>query len=128
MARGSTDTGSSPRQSQIGQGQRPEKLGNGQPNISGDWAQEQVVMTDPRGQIGTLVPLSQVEEIRATGDLEARGAIPGARNTEQAEAAQTRRVGRREGAAAAATPNRGGGAAGRGGGGAGRLGGARRVT
>ena len=33
----------------IGQGQRPEKLADGQPNISGDWAQEQVVMTDPRG-------------------------------------------------------------------------------
>lgn len=81
---------------EIGQGQRPEKLADGRPNISGDWAQEQVVMTDPRGQIGTLVPLSQVEEIRATGDLEARGAIPGARNTEQAEAARR--------AAAAARP------------------------
>jgi hypothetical protein len=55
------------------QGQRPDKLANGQPNISGDWAQEQVVMTDPRGQIGTLVPLSQVEAIRAAGDLAARG-------------------------------------------------------
>ena len=31
--------------SAIGQGRRPEKLANGQPNISGDWAQEQVVMT-----------------------------------------------------------------------------------
>jgi hypothetical protein len=71
---------------EIGQGQRPERLASGAPNISGDWAQEQVVMTDPRGQIGTLVPLSQVEEIRSTGDLEARGTIPGARGTEQAAA------------------------------------------
>ena len=108
---------------QIGQGQRPEKLANGQPNISGDWAQEQVVMTDPRGQIGTLVPLSQVEEIRAGGDLQARGAIPGARNTEQAEAAR-RAAPAGRGPAAAANPNRGGGPAGRRGGGAGRLGGA----
>ena len=97
---------------QIGQGQRPEKLANGQPNISGDWAQEQVVMTDPRGQIGTLVPLSQVEEIRKTGDLQARGAIPGARNTEQAEAQveaarRAAAAGRRP--AAAANANRGGG-------------------
>jgi hypothetical protein len=95
----------------IGQGQRPEKLANGQPNISGDWAQEQVVMTDPRGQIGTLVPLSQVEAIRAAGDLEARGAIPGARNTEQAaaqvEAAQRGAAGGRQGAVATA-PGRGG--------------------
>lgn len=63
----------------IDSGTRPPRLANGEPNISGDWAQEQVVMTDPRGQIGTLVPLSEVEEIRAAGDLEARGAIPGAR-------------------------------------------------
>jgi hypothetical protein len=103
---------------EIGKGRRPEKLANGQPNISGDWAQEQVVMTDPRGQIGTLVPLSQVEAIRKTGDLQARGAIPGARNTEQAEAqAEAARraaaAGRRP--AAAANPNRGGGPPGRGG-------------
>lgn len=101
---------------EIGQGQRPDKLANGQPNISGDWAQEQVVMTDPRGQIGTLVPLSQVEGIRASGDLEARGAIPGARNTEQAAAQveAARRRGARGGAAA--TTNRGGGPGSRGGG------------
>jgi hypothetical protein len=105
--------------SAIGQGRRPEKLANGQPNISGDWAQEQVVMTDPRGQIGTLVPLSQVEEIRAKGDLEARGAIPGARNTEQAEAqvaAARRGADAGRSGAAPAAANRGGGpAAGRGG-------------
>ena len=96
---------------EIGQGQRPAKLANGQPNISGDWAQEQVVMTDPRGQIGTLVPLSQVEEIRKTGDLQARGAIPGARNTEQADAqvAAARRGAAGGRPAAAANPNRGGG-------------------
>jgi hypothetical protein len=112
---------------QIGKGQRPEKLSNGQPNISGDWAQEQVVMTDPRGQIGTLVPLSQVEEIRASGDLQARGAIPGARNTEQAEAAR-RAAAAGRGRSTAANPNRGGGPAGRRGGGAGRIGAAGNLT
>ncbi len=109
----------------ISQGQRPEKLANGQPNISGDWAQEQVVMTDPRGQIGTLVPLSQVEEIRKSGNLEVRGSIPGARNTEQAKAQVAAAAGRGTAAAGSgAAPgratapgpnaNRGGGPGGRG--------------
>jgi hypothetical protein len=113
----------------IGQGQRPLTLANGQPNISGDWAVEQRVMTDPRGQFGTLVPLSEVEEIWATGDVEARGALAGARNTPQA-AAQVEAARRAAeaaaapGAAAAANPARAGGAGGRGGGAAGRGGGA----
>jgi hypothetical protein len=34
-------------------------LPSGEPNISGDWAPEQVVMTDPRGKSGALVPVSQ---------------------------------------------------------------------
>ena len=69
---------------EIGQGARPERLANGEPNISGDWAQEQRVMTDPRGQRGTLVPLSEVEEY--ADDPEAAGVIGGARGTEQAAA------------------------------------------
>jgi hypothetical protein len=60
----------------IGQGERPLRLANGQPNISGDWAQEQRVMTDPRGQRGTLVPLSQAEQFAE--DPEAAGVIGGA--------------------------------------------------
>ena len=35
---------------------------NGDPNISGDWAPEQLVMTDPRGRGGALVPLSTVDD------------------------------------------------------------------
>ena len=31
----------------------------GEPNITGDWAPEQLVMTDPRGRGGALVPLSR---------------------------------------------------------------------
>jgi Family of unknown function (DUF6152) len=34
----------------------------GEPNISGDWAPEQVVMADPRGVGGGLVPLSQIPQ------------------------------------------------------------------
>jgi hypothetical protein len=36
----------------------------GEPNISGDWAPEQVVMADPRGTGGGLVPLSQLEQTK----------------------------------------------------------------
>jgi hypothetical protein len=41
-------------------GGRPARLPSGEPNISGDWAPEQVVMTDPKGKSGALVPVSQV--------------------------------------------------------------------
>jgi hypothetical protein len=37
---------------------------NGELNISGDWAPEQLVMTDPRGRGGALVPLSRVGEFK----------------------------------------------------------------
>jgi hypothetical protein len=48
----------------------------GEPNISGDWAPEQVVMADPRGTGGGLVPLSQLEQIKPG---ERRGGGGGAR-------------------------------------------------
>jgi hypothetical protein len=41
---------------------RAARLPSGEPNLSGDWAPEQVVMTDSRGRSGSLVPVSQVEE------------------------------------------------------------------
>jgi hypothetical protein len=41
---------------------RTARLPTGEPNITGDWAPEQVVMTDPRGRSGALVPVSRVEE------------------------------------------------------------------
>jgi hypothetical protein len=39
---------------------RPARRPTGEPNISGDWAPEQVVMADPRGVGGGLVPLSTI--------------------------------------------------------------------
>jgi hypothetical protein len=39
---------------------RPARRPSGEPNISGDWAPEQVVMADPRGTGGGLVPLSTI--------------------------------------------------------------------
>jgi hypothetical protein len=44
----------------------------GEPNIAGDWAAEQVVMVDPRGTGGGLVPLSQLGQIKA-GERQAGG-------------------------------------------------------
>jgi hypothetical protein len=43
---------------------RDPRRPTGEPNISGDWAPEQVVMADPRGTGGGLVPLSQLETIK----------------------------------------------------------------
>ena len=60
---------------------RPARRANGVPNLAGDWAAEQRVMTDPRGQSGTLVPLSTAREF-APGDVPGGGqAFPGARGT-----------------------------------------------
>ena len=39
---------------------REARRPSGEPNISGDWAPEQVVMVDPRGAGGGLVPLSAI--------------------------------------------------------------------
>ena len=41
---------------------RAARRASGEPNISGDWAPEQVVMADPRGTGGGLVPLSTLGE------------------------------------------------------------------
>jgi hypothetical protein len=41
---------------------RPARRPSGEPNITGDWAPEQVVMADPRGVGGGLVRLSTIPE------------------------------------------------------------------
>ncbi len=46
---------------------RPARRPTGEPNLAGDWAAEQVVMADPRGTGGGLIPLSQVEQARQRG-------------------------------------------------------------
>ena len=52
---------------------RPARLATGEPNLNGDWAPEQVVMTDPRGRAGALVPVSRVGEFKP-----GEGPTPGA--------------------------------------------------
>jgi hypothetical protein len=60
---------------------RPERLANGDPNISGDWAAEQRVMTDRSGISGALVPISVADQL-APGELpQGVRAFPGSRGT-----------------------------------------------
>jgi len=42
---------------------RARRMPSGAPYLGGDWAAEQVVMADPRGAGGGLVPLSRLDEI-----------------------------------------------------------------
>jgi uncharacterized protein DUF6152 len=69
--------------------QRPAKLPSGEPNISGDWAVEQLVMTDPAGRDGTLVPLSRVGQFERGAVPEGQQEIAGARGTPQAQTPRT---------------------------------------
>lgn len=57
-------------------GPRAPRLASGVPNISGEWAAEQLVMTDPRGQSGSLVPLSEADDFDVSGESESRSSIP----------------------------------------------------
>jgi hypothetical protein len=43
---------------------RAPRRPSGEPNISGDWAPEQLVMTDPRGRRGALVPVTTVGQYK----------------------------------------------------------------
>jgi hypothetical protein len=61
--------------------ERPARLPSGEPNLAGDWAPEQLVMTDPRGRGGALVPLSQAQTFE-----------PGANTQENARQYRTRDV------------------------------------
>jgi len=51
---------------------RDARRPTGEPNISGDWAPEQLVMANPRGTGGGLVPLGNLPQIDAAGP-QARG-------------------------------------------------------
>jgi len=54
---------------------RAARLPTGEPNLNGDWAPEQLVMTDPRGRAGALVPVSKASEFKP-GDGPTPGAPP----------------------------------------------------
>jgi hypothetical protein len=65
---------------------RAARLPSGEPNLAGDWAQEQLVMTDPKGRDGTLVPLSRSTAFGIGGVPEGQKEIAGARGTAEANA------------------------------------------
>jgi hypothetical protein len=48
---------------------RPARLPGGEPNLNGEWAGEQLVMADPRGVTGSLVPLSEAGDAPTDGPL-----------------------------------------------------------
>jgi len=52
---------------------RAARLPSGEPNLAGDWAPEQMVMANPRGTGGGLVPLGNLQQIDAAGGPQARG-------------------------------------------------------
>jgi hypothetical protein len=58
-------------------GPRAVRLANGNPNIAGLWAAEQIVMADPRGVNGALVPLSEAQAGAAnTAPSSSNGVVP----------------------------------------------------
>lgn len=57
------------------------RLSNGDPDISGDWAAEQVVMTDPRGLEGTLVPVGVADQFQPGEVPQGARAFQGSRGT-----------------------------------------------
>jgi hypothetical protein len=65
---------------------RPERLPNGDPNINGDWAGEQRVMTDRSGISGALVPISVADTLAPGAVPEGGRAFPGSRGTPEAAA------------------------------------------
>ncbi len=56
------------------------RTADGHLNLAGDWAAEQRVMSDPRGQLGTLVPLSEAAKMKP-GEVPTGPSFPGARGS-----------------------------------------------
>ena len=65
---------------------RPLRLPNGQPNISGEWAAEQRVLTDPRGIRGAFLPLGVAKTVEPGAVPEGAQAFPGTRGTAVSQA------------------------------------------
>jgi hypothetical protein len=61
--------------------ERPARRPDGQPNIAGDWAAEQRVLTDPRGMSGAFLPISMARELEPGAVPEGTEAFPGTRGS-----------------------------------------------
>ena len=66
--------------------ERQWRLSGGHPNISGEWAAEQRVLTDPRGIAGAFLPLSVAQDVAPGAVPEGAQAFPGTRGTAAAGA------------------------------------------
>ena len=60
---------------------RPLRQANGAPNLAGDWAAEQRVLTDPRGMAGAFLPVSVARGQQPGGVPQGTQAFPGTRGT-----------------------------------------------
>ncbi len=60
---------------------RPVRRESGDPNIAGDWASEQRVLTDPRGMEGAFLPIGVAEEMEAGEVPPGAAPFPGVRGT-----------------------------------------------
>jgi hypothetical protein len=60
---------------------RAARLPGGVPNLNGDWAAEQVVMTDPTGKSGALLPLDVVQSLEPGQLPPGAMPFPGSRGT-----------------------------------------------
>jgi hypothetical protein len=61
--------------------ERPMRRANGHPNIAGDWAAEQRMLTDPRGMSGAFLPMSVARALEPGAVPEGTEAFPGSRGT-----------------------------------------------
>jgi Family of unknown function (DUF6152) len=61
--------------------ERALRHANGAPNLAGDWAAEQRVMTDPRGMAGAFLPIGVAREQKPGSVPEGTQAFPGTRGT-----------------------------------------------
>lgn len=57
------------------------RMADGSPDLTGDWAAEQVVMTDPRGKSGALLPLTVVQSLEDGQLPSGARPFPGSRGT-----------------------------------------------
>jgi hypothetical protein len=65
---------------------RPLRLPDGRPNLAGEWAAEQRVLTDPRGISGAFLPLSVARTLEPGAVPEGAQAFPGTRGTAVSQA------------------------------------------
>lgn len=66
--------------------ERPLRLPDGRPNLGGDWAAEQRVLTDPRGMSGAFLPITMADRLEPGAVPEGMQPFPGTRGTEVAAA------------------------------------------